>query len=254
MNRIDERFEKVKNENKKALVAFLTVGDPDVDFSKKAMKVMQEEGVDVIDIGVPFSDPAADGPVIQLADERALKNGTDIFKVFEIAEEVRGEIKIPMVLHLYYNVMLQYGIDEFFAKCQQIGIDGVIIPDLPYEENDDIDTYTEKYGVYKINYISLVSDERIKTIAENSKGFLYCVSSRADVDGKAFADSVKKYSDIPLCAGFNITDGERVKKYAQYFDGVVVSNPIVEAVASGNGDEERIDNLSNKLRDLKAGL
>ena len=254
MNRIDEKFSILRKENKKALVAFLTVGDPDADFSKKAMIAMQEEGVDVIDVGVPFSDPAADGPVIQLADERALEKGTDIFKVFETVEGVRGEIKIPIVLHLYYNVMLQYGTEKFFEKCQQIGIDGVIIPDLPYEENDDIDTYTEKYGVYKINYISSASDERIKLVAENSKGFLYCVSSREDVDGKEFADRVKKYSDIPLCAGFNITDGEKAKKYAQHFDGVVVSNPIVEAIASGNSDAERLDNLNNKLRDLKAGL
>lgn len=254
MNRIDEKFTALRKENKKALVAFLTVGDPDTDFSKKAMLAMQNEGVDIIDIGVPFSDPAADGPVIQLADERAIKKGTDIFKVFETVEAVRSEINVPMVLHLYYNVILQYGAEKFFEKCRQTGIDGVIIPDLPYEENGDIDTYTEKYGVYKINCISLTADERIKAIAENSKGFLYCVSSSDDVDGEVFADSVKKYSDIPLCAGFDITDGETVRKYAKYFDGAVVLNPTVEAVASGNSDGERLDNLTAKLRDLKAGL
>ncbi len=201
MNRIDERFAKLMNENKKALAAFLTVGDPNVEVSKKAMLAMQSEGVDIIDVGVPFSDPAADGIVIQVADERAISNGTDIFAVFEAVKAVRGEIEIPMVLHLYYNVILQYGIERFFKECSEIGIDAVLIPDLPYEENGDIDTYTEKYGVYKINYISPTDEDRTRRIAENSKGYLYCVSSKTDIDCAAFTAKIREYSDIPLMAG-----------------------------------------------------
>ncbi len=254
MNRIDERFAELRKENRKALVAFLTVGDPDTEVSKKAMLAMQSEGVDVIDIGVPFSDPAADGIVIQVADERAISNGTDIFAVFEAVRAVRNEIEIPMVLHLYYNVILQYGTEKFFEECSKIGIDAVLIPDLPYEENSDIDTYTEKYGVYKINYISPTNEERMKKIAENSEGYLYCVSSKNDIDCASFTAKLREYSDIPLMAGYNVADGKEATQYAEHFDGVIAANAIVEAIASGSDDEERLDNLKNVLRDLKAGL
>ncbi|MCC8170019.1 MAG: tryptophan synthase subunit alpha, partial [Oscillospiraceae bacterium] len=147
MNRIDERLGELKKQGKKALITFLTVGDPNFDVSEKAVIAMQEEGVDLIELGVPFSDPSADGPTIQAADIRALEQGADIFKIFEFVERVREKITLPMVFLLYYNVMLQYGLDEFFKRCQSVGIDGLIIPDLPYEESGEIKEYTEKYGV-----------------------------------------------------------------------------------------------------------
>ena len=138
MNRIDERFAKVKADGRKALITFLTVGDPNMEVSEKAIYTMQEEGVDLIELGVPFSDPAADGPVIQRADERALAQGVDIFKVFELVRKIRNNVEVPMVFLLYYNVMVQYGIEKFFKRCQETGVDGLIIPDLPYEESDEI--------------------------------------------------------------------------------------------------------------------
>ena len=138
MNRIDERFAKVKADGRKALITFLTVGDPNIEVSEKAIYTMQEEGVDLIELGVPFSDPAADGPVIQRADERALAQGVDIFKVFELVRKIRNNVEVPMVFLLYYNVMVQYGIEKFFKRCQETGVDGLIIPDLPYEESDEI--------------------------------------------------------------------------------------------------------------------
>ena len=147
MNRIDERFAKVKADGRKALITFLTVGDPNMEVSEKAIYTMQEEGVDLIELGVPFSDPAADGPVIQRADERALAQGVDIFKVFELVRKIRNNVEVPMVFLLYYNVMVQYGIEKFFKRCQETGVDGLIIPDLPYEESDEIKEYTEKYGI-----------------------------------------------------------------------------------------------------------
>lgn len=262
MNRIDERFNQLKKENKKALITFLTVGDPDIDTSEKAVMTMQEEGVDLIELGVPFSDPAADGPTIQRADERALENGTDIFKVFEFVERIRDKVNVPLVFLLYYNVIIQYGIDEFFARCAQTGVDGLIIPDLPYEESGEVKEYTEKYGVYQINLVSPTSKGRVKDIAENSKGFLYCISSLGvtgekssfSTDFEKFVGIIRKYSDIPACVGFGVSNGKQVRELARYFDGAIVGSAIVKAIAAGSSTEERINNLREKIRDLKTGL
>ncbi len=262
MNRIDEKFNELKRDNKKALITFLTVGDPDEDTSVRAIETMQEEGVDIIELGVPFSDPSADGPVIQRADERAIANGTDIFRVFELVEKIRPKIEIPLVFLLYYNVMVQYGLEKFFERCRSIGIDGLIIPDLPYEESDEIAAYTKKYGVYQINLASPTSRDRIKNIAEASRGFLYCVSSLGvtgekssfSTDFAEFVGTIKKYSDIPSCVGFGVSNGEQVRELTKYFDGVIVGSAIVNAIASGDSVEERIKNLRAKLNDLKSGL
>ncbi len=262
MNRIDERFEKLKKENKKALITFLTVGDPNIEFSKKAILVMQEEGADLIELGVPFSDPSADGPVIQRADERALARGTDIFRVFEMTECIRDSVDVPLVFLLYYNVIMQYGAEKFFARCKDAGVDGLIIPDLPFEESDEIREYTEKYGVYQINLVSPTSRDRIERIAKGSKGFLYCVSSLGvtgekssfNTDFNEFVGTIKKYSDIPACVGFGISNGHQVRELTRYFDGAIVGSAIVRAVAEGGSDEEKIAKLREKIVDLKSGL
>lgn len=262
MNRIDEHFSKLKEQGKKALITFLTVGDPNLAVSEKAIITMQEEGVDLIELGVPFSDPSADGATIQAADERALAQGVDIFKVFELVEKIRDDIKVPMVFLLYYNVMVQYGLDEFFKRCQSAGIDGLIIPDLPYEESDDIKEYTEKYGVYQINLVSPTSRGRIKAIAENSHGFLYCVSSLGvtgekssfQTDFEEFFSYINKYANVPACIGFGISNGKQVRELSSYCDGAIVGSAIVKAIASGKTESERIANLKEKLRDLKSGI
>jgi tryptophan synthase alpha chain len=262
MNRIDEHFAELKKEGKKALITFLTVGDPNLDVSEKAIRTMQEEGVDLIELGVPFSDPSADGKTIQDADARSLANGTNIHKVFELVEKVRKDVTVPMVFLLYYNVMFQYGLDEFFKKCQSTGIDGLIIPDLPYEESDEIKEYTEKYGVYQINLVSPTSRDRVQKIAENSHGFLYCVSSLGvtgekssfQTDFDEFFSIINKYTKIPACVGFGISNGQQVKELSAYCDGAIVGSAIVKAIASGKNEEESIANLRAKLQDLKSGI
>lgn len=262
MNRIDERLGELKKQGKKALITFLTVGDPNFDVSEKAVIAMQEEGVDLIELGVPFSDPSADGPTIQAADIRALEQGADIFKIFEFVERVREKITLPMVFLLYYNVMLQYGLDEFFKRCQSVGIDGLIIPDLPYEESGEIKEYTEKYGVYQINLVSPTSRGRVQRIAENSQGFLYCVSSLGvtgektsfQTDFDEFFSIINKYTKIPACVGFGISNGKQVKELSAYCDGAIVGSAVVKAIASGKTEEESISNLREKLRDLKSGI
>ena len=262
MNRIDEHLGALKSQGKKALITFLTAGDPSLEFTKKAVKIMQDEGVDLIEIGVPFSDPSADGPTIQAADMRALEQGTDIFKVFDMVAEIRAEITVPMVFLLYYNVIVQYGAEAFFKKCAEVGIDGLIIPDLPFEESGEVAEYTEKYGVYQINLVSPTSRDRIEKIAKNSKGFLYCVSSLGVTGEKStfntnfdeFFSIINKHSAVPACVGFGISNGEQVRELAAYCDGAIVGSAIVKAIASGKTDDERETALREKLRDLKSGI
>lgn len=262
MNRIDERLGAVKAAGKKALITFLTVGDPDIETSMAAVKTMDAEGVDLIELGVPFSDPSADGTTIQEADERALACGTDINVVFDMVRDVRGEIKAPIVFLLYYNVMLQYGLDDFFKKCVETGVDGLIIPDLPYEESDEIAEYVEKYNVYQIFLVSPTSRGRVEKIAKAAKGFLYCVSSLGVTGEKSSFDTnfgeffgiVNKYATCPACVGFGISNGEQVRELSSYCDGAIVGSAIVRAIAAGNTLEERMASLTDKLRDLKSGI
>ncbi len=260
MNRIDKRFSDLNG--KKALIGFITAGDPDLETTGAAMLTMQDEGVDIIELGIPFSDPAADGPVIQEADLRALASGTDIFKVFDFLKEARNKVTVPVVFLLYYNVIVQYGADAFFKKCAECGADGVIIPDLPYEECAEIKEYTDKYNVYQILMVSPTSRERIKTIAANAKGFLYCVSSLGvtgmkksfDTDFDEFFSLIKSSTKVPACIGFGISNGEQVRKLSKYCDGVISGSAIVKAMAEGRSLEEKLENLRNILRDLKSGL
>ena len=249
MNRIDERFAKMKADGRKALITFLTVGDPNMEVSEKAIYTMQEEGVDLIELGVTFSDTAADGPVIQRADERALAQGLDIFKVFELVRKIRNNVEVPMVFLLYYNVMVQYGIEKFFKRCQETGVDGLIIPDLPYEESDEIKEYTEKYDVYQISLVSPTSKDRIKNIAKDAKGFLYCISSLGVTGEKS--SFVTNFDEF---VGFGVSNGKQVKELTKYFDGAIVGSAIVKSIATGESVEERINNLREKIKDLKSGL
>ncbi len=262
MNRIDERLGEMKKRGEKALITFLTAGDPNLEFTKKAIKIMEDEGVDLIEIGVPFSDPSADGPTIQAADMRALEQGTDIFKVFDMVSEIRADISIPLVFLLYYNVIVQYGADAFFKRCAEAGIDGLVIPDLPFEESGEIKEFTEKYGVYQINLVSPTSRDRIEKIAKGSKGFLYCVSSLGVTGEKSsfntnfeeFFAVINKYSAVPACVGFGISNGKQVRELAAYCDGAIVGSAVVKAIASGESDPEREKALREKLRDLKSGI
>lgn len=262
MNRIDEHFAALKESGKKALITFLTVGDPDIETSKEAIRTMEREGVDLIELGVPFSDPSADGVTIQAADERAIAGGTDIHVVFDMVADIRKEIHVPMVFLLYYNVILQYGLESFFKKCMETGIDGLIIPDLPYEESDEIAEYVDKYGVYQIFLVSPTSRDRVEKIAKSAKGFLYCVSSLGVTGEKAsfqtnfgeFFGIVNKHAAVPACVGFGISNGEQVRELSGYCDGAIVGSAIVRAIASGSTLEERMANLTAKLKDLKSGI
>jgi len=263
LNRIDEKFKTLREQNKKALVTFITAGDPDFNLSEKFIIEMEKDGADLIELGVPFSDPSADGPVIQEANIRAMKNGADIYTIFDFTKKIRSKVSIPLVYLIYYNVIFQYGVEKFFGKCAEVGIDGVVIPDLPVDECDEVKEFTNKYNIYQIHLVSPTSSEkRVKMIAEDAKGFLYCISSLGvtgekkefGTDFEKFFNRIRKYTDIPCCVGFGISNGKQVSMLKNYCDGVIIGSSIVKACASGSNESEKISSLKSKMDDLSGGL
>lgn len=228
----------------KAFIAFITGGDPDIETTRQCILEMVRAGANLIEIGIPFSDPIAEGPVIQEADLRALNSGTTTDKVLELAESLRKDTDIPMVFMTYLNVVFKYGYEKFFSRCQQIGMDGVIIPDMPYEEKGEADEVASKYGVDVISLIAPTSDERIKMIAAEAKGFVYVVSSmgvtgmRSEIktDLEAIVGEIKKTTDVPAAVGFGINTPEQAAKIAKYADGVIVGSAIVKIIGEYGKD------------------
>ena len=234
MNKISKAFE-----NGKAFIGFVTAGDPDLETSEKIMLKMAQAGCDLIEIGIPFSDPIAEGPVIQEANLRSLSQGTTTDKVFELTERVSKQIDIPLVYMSYLNVLFKYGYDKFLEKAVRAGISGVIIPDLPYEEKDELQSVADKYGAQVVSLIAPTSKDRIKTIAKDAKGFIYAVSSlgvtgtRSEIttDLNATIQLIRAVTDVPVAIGFGINTPEQAKKYSEIADGVIVDSAIVKIIA-----------------------
>lgn len=249
MNRVDKKFEELKKSGKKALITFISSGDPSLEMTKRLVLEMEKNGADLVELGVPFSDPIAEGPVIQRANIRALGGGVNLEKIFNTVEELRHDTQIPLVFLMYFNSILSYGTEKFFARCKSAGVDGVIIPDLPLEESGEISEYTEKYGVYQISMVAPTSGEdRIKKICARAKGFLYCVSSLGvtgtrqefKTDFGSFFDVIDKYAVIPKCIGFGISSPEHISKLKDYCDGLIVGSAVVKQIESADTDEERL--------------
>lgn len=234
MSRIKSAFE-----NKKALIAFVTGGDPDLETTEALIPQMAEAGADLIEIGIPFSDPIAEGIVIQEADERALKAQTTTDKLFDMVKRVREKVEIPLVFMTYINPVYTYGTERFIKKCAECGIDGVIIPDVPFEERGEVLDICEAQGVALISMIAPTSKERIHMIAREAKGFLYCVSSlgvtgvrsKITTNIKEMVDQVKAVSDIPCAIGFGISTPVQAKEMAAVADGAIVGSAIVKIIA-----------------------
>ena len=232
-NRIAKAFE-----NKKAFIGFLTAGDPSFDASYDNIMALIKAGADLVEIGIPFSDPIAEGPVIQNADVRALNAGMTTDRAFELAAKVRKETDIPLVFMTYLNPVFKYGYDRFFAKCAEIGIDGLICPDMPFEEKKEADAVARSHDISIISMIAPTSEARIKAIAEEAEGFLYIVSSlgvtgvRSEIktDLKSIMESVKKYAKVPAAIGFGISTPEQAKNMSQLADGVIVGSAIVRLI------------------------
>ena len=244
----------------KAFIPFITCGDPNLAVTEEIVQRMALAGADLIELGIPFSDPTAEGPVIQAASNRALTAGATTDKIFDMVVRLRETVKIPMVFMTYANVLFSYGSERFIKKCSEIGIDGLIIPDVPFEEKEEFAPYCEKYGVDLVSMIAPTSGDRIREIASEAKGFLYCVSSmgvtgtRSEIvtDIGAMIESVRAASNIPAAIGFGISDAAQAKKMAAYADGVIMGSAIVKLCEKyGTEAPEHIENL---VREVKAAI
>lgn len=247
-------------ENGKAFIAFITCGDPDLETTKQIIIQMEKNGADLIELGIPFSDPTAEGPVIQGANLRALSNGITTDDIFNMVRQVRHEVSIPMVFMTYANVVFSYGTDRFAKTCQEIGMDGVILPDVPFEEKQE---FAPTFKQYNLDFISLVaptSDKRIAKIAAEADGFVYCVSSlgvtgmRKSITHAAgeIAKQVKKYTNIPAAIGFGISTPEQAKEMSQYADGVIVGSAIVNIAAKYGKDSPK--HIGEYVKQMKQAI
>lgn len=228
----------------KAFIPFVTCGDPSLDVTEKIVNAMVEAGADLIELGIPFSDPTAEGPVIQGANLRALSGGVTTDKVFDMVEKIRKNTDVPMVFMTYANVVFSYGTERFCKRAQEVGMDGLILPDVPYEEKEEFAEVADKYGLDLISLIAPTSHERIATIAKDAEGFVYCVSSlgvtgmrsQITTDIGAMVKLVKAQKDIPCAVGFGISTPEQAKKMAVQADGVIVGSAIVKLCESYSAD------------------
>lgn len=231
-------------ENGKAFIPFITCGDPSLSITEQLVYAMAEAGADLIELGIPFSDPTAEGPVIQEANVRALSGGVTTDKIFDMVRSIRNKTAIPMVFMTYANVVFSYGAERFVQTAAEIGMDGLILPDVPFEEKEEFDSVCRKYGLELISLIAPTSHDRIRTIAEEAHGFVYCVSSlgvtgvRSSIttDVGAMVNLVKEVNDIPCAVGFGISTPEQAEKMAEKADGVIVGSAIVKICAQYGED------------------
>lgn len=226
-------------QNGTAFIPFVTCGDPDLETTAGLVKAMAQAGADLIELGIPFSDPTAEGPVIQGANLRALSAGTTTDKVFELVKELRKSVAVPMVFMTYANVVFSYGADRFLSRAAQAGVQGLILPDVPFEEKREFEPLCAKYGLELVSMIAPTSHQRITAIAREAQGFVYCVSSlgvtgvRSNIttDIGAMVSLVKQAKDIPAAVGFGISTPEQARAMAATADGVIVGSAIVKLVA-----------------------
>lgn len=258
MSKIAEAFN-----HGKAFIPFLTAGDPDLEKTEEFILEIERSGADLIEIGIPFSDPIAEGIVIQEADIRALASGTTTDKIFDMVAKVRPQVRIPLVFMTYLNPVFHYGYERFFSRCQEAGIDGIIIPDLPFEEKGELDDIAAAHGVDLISMIAPTSEERIQKIAAEAKGFLYVVSSmgvtgvRSEIttDLGAILENIRKATDVPACVGFGISTPEQAAEIASIADGVIVGSAIVRlAEQYGGHAAEHIGAYVRKMKESVAGV
>lgn len=255
MSKIRKAFE-----NGKAFIPFVTGGDPTLDVTEQLLYAMQDAGADLIEIGIPFSDPVAEGIVIQEANERALRAGCTTDKLFDMILRARQRVTVPMVFLTYVNPIYTYGKERFMKRCVECGMDGIIVPDLPYEEKEELSGVCEQYDVDLISLIAPTSHERIRMIAKEAKGFVYCVSSlgvtgvRSEIKTNIaeMTKMVKEETDVPCAVGFGISTPEQAAAMARVSDGAIVGSAIVKLVAKHG--ENAVSAVAQYVREMKAAV
>lgn len=265
MNRIEEKFKQLKKQEETALMPYITAGDPTLDFSKKLIKELEAAGADMIELGVPYSDPLADGPTIQQAAQRALSAGTDLEQIFDLIEEIRAEVEIPIILMGYYNSFYNYGLKEIVSKAETVGVDGLIIPDLPPEEAEEMEKFKNGDQLSSIFLLTPTSSEkRMELVNRQSDGFIYCVSTLGVTGARSklssqlqnFLTKVRKYSDYPLAVGFGISTPDQAAQVAEYAEGVIVGSAIIDRIAENleQSEEVMLREVSSLVDSLKEAL
>lgn len=239
MSKIAEAFR-----NGKAFIPFITCGDPDLETTAAVVRAAVNNGADLVELGIPFSDPTAEGPVIQEANLRALQGGVTTDKIFDLVRELRTDVTVPMVFMTYANVVFSYGAEKFISTCKEIGIDGLILPDLPFEEKDEFRDVCDKSEVDLISLIAPTSENRIAMIAKDAQGFIYLVSSlgvtgvRSEIktDLESIVKVIRANTDVPVAIGFGISKPEQAKKMAGISDGAIVGSAIIKILAEHGRD------------------
>ena len=253
MSKIKEAFA-----NGKAFIPFITCGDPNLDTTKKIVRSMVESGADLIELGIPFSDPTAEGPVIQGANLRALSGGVTTDKIFDMVKELRQDLTVPMVFMTYANVVFSYDAEKFIRTCSEIGIDGLILPDLPFEEKGEFDDTCKKYGVDLISLIAPTSENRVAMIAREAEGFIYIVSSlgvtgvRSEIntDIASLVKLVRENTSVPCAVGFGISTPEQAARMAGISDGAIVGSAIIKLVEKyGKDAAEPVGEYVKSMKD-----
>lgn len=247
-------------ENGKAFIAFITCGDPDLETTAAAVKAAVENGADLIELGIPFSDPTAEGSVIQGANLRALRGGITTDKIFSFVKELRREVKVPMVFMTYANVVFSYGAERFISACKDIEIDGLILPDLPFEEKEEFLPFCHKYDVDLVSLIAPTSENRIAMIAKEAEGFIYIVSSlgvtgmRSEIktDLASIVKVVREKNRIPCAVGFGISTPEQAEKMANISDGAIVGSAIIKLLEQYGKDAPKY--IGEYVKKMKSAL
>lgn len=253
---------KIQNafKNGKAFIPFITCGDPDLETTGAAIRAAAENGADLIELGIPFSDPTAEGPVIQGANLRALNGGMTTDKIFGFVRELRRDIKVPMVFMTYANVVFSYGAERFISTCKDIEIDGMILPDLPFEEKDEFLPLCHKYGIDLISLIAPTSEKRVSMIAKEAEGFIYIVSSlgvtgtRSEIksDLSSIVSSIRENTSVPCAIGFGISTPEQAKKMANIADGAIVGSAIIKLLEKYGKDAPKY--VGEYVKQMKSAI
>jgi len=263
MSRIDATFAELREKRETALIPFLTAGDPDLDTTAELIRTLAANGADLIELGVPFSDPMADGPTIQAASERALAAGTTVEKVLQLVSDVRTDCQVPLVLMGYYNPIFRYGAERFAKDASAAGVDGLLLVDLPPEEAGEISAVMKNAGIAMITLLAPTSSqERLHQLTANAEGYLYYVSMTGvtgtqkitPAEIKAAVENIQRMTEVPVGVGFGITTAEDARAVGEFADGVVVGSALVKIIAENAHSDKLLSRVGDFIAELKRAL